>query len=138
MSHARVISEWFYNPDVESNQAKIENDFNAIHDLSDLVEHPNLPSPNIYVGFIGNTGNGVLNQIKNSANYGNGCVLLEHHNESQVPTLAEFQEIRNFLLTKLEEDPPNAAQLDEALGTSPSGRTRWDISQELIAWIKSR
>lgn len=138
MSHARVVSEWIYNPDVESNQAKIEKEFNAIHDLSDLVEHPSLPSPNIYVGFIGNTGNGILTQIKNSPNYGAGCILLEHHNESQTPTPAEFAEIRNFLLTKLKEKPPTAAQVDEAIGTAPNGRTRWDISQALIAWVKSR
>ncbi len=138
MSHARVISEWFYNPDVESNQAKIEFDFNAIHDLSDLIEHPDLPSPNIYVGFIGNTGNGILTQIKSSPDYGAGCVLLEHHNESQTPTSAEFNEIRNFLLTKLKENPPTVAQVDQAIGTSPNGRTRWDISQALIAWVKSR
>lgn len=138
MSHARVVSEQIYNPEIESNQAKIEKDFNAIHDLADLVEYPGVPSPNIYVGFIGNTGNGILTQIKNSPDYGAGCVLLEHHNESQVPTDAEFGEIRNFLLTKLKENPPTAAQVDEAIGTAPNGRTRWDISQALIAWVKSR
>ncbi len=138
MAHARILSEWVFNPEIEANQAKIEQDFNAIHDLSDLVEYPGLPSPNIFVGFIGDTGNGVLNQIRNNQNYGEGCILLEHHNESSVPSQEEFNSIRNFLLNKLFYNPPTVEEVDEAIGTSPNGQTRWHISQALIAWIKTR
>ena len=139
MSHCRLISEWVYSEDLEGNVSKIELNFNSAGGISDMIENANVPpSPNVYVGFVENFGNDLLTQITSDPNYGSGAIILTNQNEAQTPTQTEFDAIRNFLLTKLTENPPTSAQVDEAIGTSPAGRTRWDISQALIAWMKSR
>lgn len=137
MAHARVISEVVYNNDVEANQAKILTDFQSMRQLDDLGELPGIPTPNIFIGFLHDSGNGILQQINNDPNYGAGCILLNHDNEAEVPSQAEFDEIRNFLLTKLTENPPSVEQVNAAIGTSAGIRTRRQISDDLITFVKS-
>ena len=138
MPYIRTISEQVYDESVEGNNFKIGMDFPAIPNVQDMVEYQGIPSPNIAVCFMPNIPNNLIEEISNNDYYGDGCILLTGDNEAQVPSQSEFDEIREFLLNKLTEDPPTISQLDDAIGTSPNGKTRWEISQDLIAYLKNR
>lgn len=138
MPYIRTISEQVYDESIESNNFKISMDFPLIPSVQDMVEFQGVPSPNIIVCFMPGIPNNLIEEISNDDNYGDGCILLTGDNEAQVPSQSEFDEIREFLLNKLTEDPPTIAQLDDAIGSAPNGKTRWEISQDLIAYLKNR
>ncbi|MGL5876484.1 MAG: hypothetical protein ACRC2V_01665 [Xenococcaceae cyanobacterium] len=138
MPYIRTISEQVYDEAIESNNFKISMDFPNIPNVQDMIEYPGVPSPNIAVCFMPKIPNSLIQEIADNDNYGDGCILLTGDNEGEIPSQSEFNEIRDFLLNKLTEDPPTISQLDEAIGTSPNGKTRWEISQDLIAYLKNR
>lgn len=137
MGYIRVLSEQVYDESAEGNVFKISLDFPAL-EVQDMVEYQGgVPAPNIGVCFCPGVSNTQIEAIASHADYGDGAILLTGDTEAEVPSQSEFNEIRQFLLTKLTEDPPTIAQVDDAIGTIPNNKTRWEISQNLISYIKN-
>ena len=131
--HARVLSTWIYDDAVEAYRPQIEVDFPEINGISDMVNKSDIPpNPNVYVGFIA-TADNVINNIKTHVNYGVGAVLLFQEDEATVPSSSLFNANRAFVFFLGME----TSQINAAIGIEPNNRTRWDISQELIQWLKN-
>lgn len=131
--HCRIVSQWFFDEAAESYGAEIEQNYSGLG-LADLVNPTNVPNePNIFVGE-SKAGGGLVNQIANDSRYTENCILTTHDSEAQVPTQEKFDAIASYLQNK----GMTSAQITEAIGTSPGTRTHWDISQDLIGWLKSQ
>lgn len=133
MAHARILSSWVYDDAVEAYRPKIEIDFPEINGIFDMINKNDIPpNPNIYIGFIQSADN-VIDKIQTHTNYGIGAVLLFQKDEATVPNSTLFNATRVFL----NELGMDTSQINEAIGIAPANRTRWDISQELIQWLKN-
>lgn len=133
MSHCRVISHWFYDEGGESYGAEIEQNYPSLG-LRDLVNVPNIPpTPNIGV-WESETGDGegITKQIIADPAYGEPAVITTHDTEAQVPSQERFERISTYLVGK----GMSVEQVEAAIGTTPGTRTNWDVSQDLIAWLK--
>lgn len=138
MTYARIVTDIYYNEAAECNDWSLSRDFPSLGAIEDMVEYMGgVSSPNVTVAFLPNVSNSALDDIRNHENYGDGCILLIGSNEGQVPSQTEFDAFRDFMLSKLTIDPPTSSQVDDAIGTFPGSRTRWHISQQLIAWCKN-
>lgn len=133
MSHCRVVSHWHYSESGESYGAAIEEDYAGLG-LSDLVNPANVPPiPNIFVGE-SKAGGGLVSQIINDPNYTEASVITSHDTEADVPSQQRFDSIKALLQTK----GMTSAQVDSAIGTAIGTRTNWDVSQDLITWLKAQ
>lgn len=134
MSHCRILSQWSDDGSGEGSFApEIQLNYPGLG-LSDLVSPNNVPpQPNIFVGE-SKAGGGLVNQIISDPKYGNGAVLTSHETEASIPTTEKFTAIREHLmqLGMTEE------QVSVSIGSEIQQRTLWEISQDLIAWLKAQ
>lgn len=131
--HCRIISSWFYDENGESWGAAIEQDYPGLG-LSDLVNPQNVPPQlNIFIGE-SKAGGGLIEQIVADSNYSPGCILTSHETEASIPTIEKFNAIRKYLM----QLGMTTEQANVSVGSEIQQRTLWEISQDLIAWLKAQ
>jgi len=81
-------------------------------------------------------GDVVLQQIIDSSNYGPGAVVWDEPNPyppGGTPGAQEWALMRAFLNRWM-----TPQEISEAIGLTPHGRSRLEIGNELITWLKDR
>jgi hypothetical protein len=135
MTHFRVASKLVYDEGSEGYIPEITIDYNSIDTISDLVVKENLPpDPNVGVYYVQqDTEDGVVDLIKADSKYGVGAVLLDHDDEGSMPSTTLFNATKDYLIGL----GMSQTQADDALETGVAERTRFKISNDLIAWLKA-
>lgn len=138
MTRAAVITRWVPNMVGHIFAIAGEVVFAGGETATDVTIQPSAnipPSPNVVIVEV-NCSDATLAAIKTHAQYGAASVLWEGDPaQSPVVTTGQYNALITFLSNKF---GASEAAVRTILGATANGRTRYDIAQDIIAYLRTR
>lgn len=144
MTRAQIVTRWIQTTDangIKRNQlALFANDIvpTDVDSWFDATGQPSAnipPSPNLLIVEV-NVSDATLAAIKSHAQYGQAAVLWEGDpSQSPVVTDPQYTVLVNFLANRFNA---TTTQVRNLLGATANGRTRVEIANQIIAYLRER